>query len=65
MTWLLAHDPGNLSLQQWRRVMFSDESRFLLFRSDRRRRVYRRPGERFVDSCVIERDRYGGGGVMV
>ena len=45
--------------------MFSDESRFLLFRSDRRRRVYRRRGERFVDSCVIERDRYGGGGVMV
>ena len=45
--------------------MFSDESQFLLFRSDRRRRVYRRPGERFMDSCVIERDRYGGGGVMV
>ena len=65
MTWLLAHDPGNFSLQQWRRVLFSNESRFLLFRSDRRRRVYRRTGERFVDSCVIERDRYGGGGVMV
>ena len=44
--------------------MFSDESRVLLFRSDRRRSVYRRRGERFVDSCVIERNRYGGGGVM-
>ena len=45
--------------------MFSDESLFLLFRSNRRRRVYGRRGERYVDLCVIERDRYGGRGVMV
>ena len=65
MVWLTAHNPGNFSLQQWRQVLFSDESRFLLFRSDRRRRVYRRLRERFADPCVMERDRYGGGGVMV
>ena len=45
--------------------MFSDESRFLLFRSDRRQRIYRRRGERFVDACVREQDRFEGGGVMV
>ena len=45
--------------------MFSDESQFVLFRSDRRQRVYRHRGERFVDACVREQSRFGGGGVMV
>jgi hypothetical protein len=36
-----------------------------LFRPDGRRRVYRRRGERFADACVLERDRFGGGSVMV
>lgn len=65
MAWLNAHSPGNYTLQQWRRVFFTDESRHLLYRSDRRQRVYRRRRERFAGSCVVERDRYGGGGVMV
>lgn len=50
---------------QWARVIFSDESRFRLQRSDGRVRVYRRKGERFTDACVVERDRFGGGSVMV
>ena len=46
--------------------MFSNESRFLLQRSDRRQRVYQRLGERYSDTCVREVDRFGGGGsVMV
>ena len=36
-----------------------------LFLPDGRRRVYRRRGERFADACVLERDRFGGGSVMV
>ena len=36
-----------------------------LFRADSRRCVYRRRNERYVDCCVIERDRFGGGSVMV
>ena len=44
---------------------FTDESRFTLYRADGRRRVYRRRGERFADACVVERDRFGGGSVMV
>ena len=36
-----------------------------LYRADGRRRVYRRRGERFADACVVERDRFGGGSVMV
>ena len=51
-------------MRQWRRVLFTDESRFTLYRADGRRRVYRRRGERFADacvadSCVVERDRFG------
>ena len=50
---------------RWRSVVFSDESRFLLFFHDGRRRVYRRKGERFCDPCILQKDRFGGGGVMV
>ena len=49
----------------WRSVLFSDESRFNVSRSDGRTRVWRRQGERFDRCCVSERDRYGGGSVHV
>ena len=66
MQWLRAHAPNRFRLADWRRVMFSDESRFSLQRSDRRQRVYWRLGERYSDACVREVDRFGGGGsVMV
>ena len=66
MQWLRAHAPNRFRLADWRRVMFSDESRFSLQRSDRRQRVYRCLGERYSDACVREVDRFGGGGsVMV
>ena len=51
--------------QQWARVLFSDESRFNLNHHDGRIRVFRRRGERFVGNCLIERDHFGGGSVMV
>ena len=51
--------------QQWARVLFSDESRFNLSHHDVRIRVFRRRGERFADNCLIGRDRFGGGSVMV
>ena len=62
MQWLRAHAPNRFRLADWRRVMFSDESRFSLQRSDRRQRVYRRLGERYSDAYVREVDRFGGGG---
>ena len=65
MTWLTAHAPRLFPMRQWRRVLFTDESRFTLYRADGRRRVYRRRGERFADACVVERDQFGGGSVMV
>ena len=51
--------------QQWARVVFSDESRSNLSHHDGRIQVFRRRGERFANNCLIERDRFGGGSVMV
>ena len=49
----------------WDLILFSDESRFNLSHADGRGSVYRRRGEPFADACVVERDRFGGGSVLV
>ncbi len=51
--------------RDWRRLLFSDESRFKIFESDGRVRVHRRRGERTSSCCVQEVVPYGGGSVMV
>ena len=65
MARVTAQAPRRFPMRQWRRVFFTDESRFTLFRADGRRRLYRRRGQRFAVACVFERDRYGGGSVTV
>ena len=37
MAWLTAHAPRLFPMRQWRRVLFTDESRFTLYRADGRR----------------------------
>lgn len=49
---------------RWRRVWFSDESRFVLHHAEGRTRVYRRR-ERFAPCCIREVNRFGGGSVMM
>ena len=49
---------------RWRGVLFSDESRFHLSRSDGRTRIWRHRGERYASCCVEEVDRFGGGSMM-
>ena len=51
--------------QQWARVLFSDEARFNLSHHDGGIRIFKRREERLADNCLIERDRFGGGSVMV
>ena len=63
LAWANAH--VRWPLARWRRVLFSDESRFNLYHADGRRRVWRRVGERFSDVAVDRRVAHGGGGVMV
>ena len=49
----------------WRRILFSDESRFLMQKRDGRIRVYRCRNECFSSSCVQGVDSLGGGSVMI
>jgi hypothetical protein len=52
-------------VQHWRHVIFSDESRFVLYPVDGRLRVRRLTGEHLLDECVQETVAYGGGSVHI
>ena len=65
LNWLTQHRPNLFPIRLSRNIMFSDESRFLLYRADGRQLVYRSDRERFRDNCLDEVDRFGGGGLMV
>ncbi|GFU04616.1 transposable element Tc3 transposase [Trichonephila clavipes] len=50
---------------EWGRVVFTDESRFSLSSDSHRILIWRERGSRNHSSNIIERDRYGGRGVLV
>ncbi|GFY22770.1 transposable element Tcb1 transposase [Trichonephila clavipes] len=50
---------------EWGRVLFTDESRFSLSSDTDRILIWRERGSRNHPSNIIERDRYGGRGVLV
>ncbi len=54
----------NWTLEQWRTVIWSDESRFALFKADGRQTCWRRVGERFHHACINPTVKYGGGSAM-
>ncbi|KAK3083895.1 hypothetical protein FSP39_004845 [Pinctada imbricata] len=60
-----ARNHARWTRHQWKGIVFSDESRYLLDRVDGRQWVYRRGGQRYSDACVPEVDRYGGISIMV
>ena len=53
------------SKSNWKSISGVPPSCCRCCRADGRRRVYQRRGERFADACVVERDWFGGGSVMV
>ncbi|GFT41140.1 hypothetical protein TNCV_5034271 [Trichonephila clavipes] len=50
---------------EWGRVLFTDESRFSLSSDSHRILIWRERGSRNHPTNIIERDRYGGRGVLV
>ncbi|GFV69911.1 transposable element Tcb1 transposase [Trichonephila clavipes] len=50
---------------EWERVLFTDESRFSLSSDSHGILIWRERGSRNHPSNIIERDRYGGRGVLV
>ncbi|GFU60276.1 transposable element Tcb1 transposase [Trichonephila clavipes] len=50
---------------EWGRVLFTDESKFSLSSDSHRILIWRERGSRNHPSNIIERDRYGGRGVLV
>ncbi|CAJ0758085.1 4351_t:CDS:2, partial [Entrophospora sp. SA101] len=50
--------------EEWKNVVWSDESKFALFESDGRVRVWRKPGEAYKEDCIQPTVKFGGGSVM-
>lgn len=56
---------GNKPKEFWNNVLFSDESKFNLFRSDGRILVWRKPNTELEEKNLVSTVKHGGGGVMV
>ncbi|GBN19316.1 Transposable element Tc1 transposase [Araneus ventricosus] len=52
-------------MDEWERVAWSDESRFLIHHVDGRVRVRRLPDEQLLPSCTAGHTQAGGGGIML
>ncbi|CAJ0955790.1 unnamed protein product [Ranitomeya imitator] len=52
------------TLDQWKSVLWSDESKFEIFGSNHRVFVRRRKGGRMDSTCLVPTVKHGGGGVM-
>ena len=52
------------SVRQWKAVIWSDESRFKIFRSDGPTRVWRKNGERYKIENIRPSVKHGGGSLM-
>lgn len=50
-----AQNKKSWTTEDWRGVVFSDESNFLLIGNDTTRRVRREPGERYRPNCILRR----------
>jgi len=50
---------------EWKRVIWSDESKFMIFGSDGREYCWKRPEELLTDRHVIPTVKFGGGCIMV
>ena len=55
----------NWSVEDWKKVIWSDESKFMLFGSDGRQYCWKKPGEPLRSPHVKPTVKFGGGNIMV
>ena len=53
------------SIRKWKSVIWSDESRFTIFKNDGPGHVWRTPGTRFNIENMAPSVKHGGGGLMM
>lgn len=59
-----ANDHSSWSIEEWKRVLWSDESRICLFGSDGLIRSWRKPGERLFKDNLRPTVKHGGGDLV-
>jgi transposase len=63
LEWAKAH--ADWTAEDWRKVIFSDESPFTLFQEGGKIYVRRRPAEEFLEECIEPTVKHGGGSIQV
>lgn len=63
LEWAKLHKDWDMDM--WSKVLWTDESKFQVFGSNRRTFVRRRVGERMLPECVAPTVKHGGGSVLV
>jgi transposase len=55
----------NWTIDDWRRIIWSDESKYQIFGSDGRKYCWKKPGEPLKDQHIMPTVKFGGGSIMV